>query len=104
MYVKVEFENRFIDPGTVDSGCQKSAISLSCANKLSFNSEKAKSERTCIANEVSWSLFLKDPRHLRWIESAHVKSYGECVDKSLMLMKTVYEIVNQHRLRVRMKG
>uniref|UniRef100_A0A0K0FET0 RNA-directed DNA polymerase n=1 Tax=Strongyloides venezuelensis TaxID=75913 RepID=A0A0K0FET0_STRVS len=50
MYVKVEFEDGFIAPGIVDSGCQKSAVSLSRANKLGFNSKKAKSERIYMAN------------------------------------------------------
>uniref|UniRef100_A0A0K0FHD5 Reverse transcriptase domain-containing protein n=1 Tax=Strongyloides venezuelensis TaxID=75913 RepID=A0A0K0FHD5_STRVS len=49
-------------------------------------------------------IFLRDPHHLGWIESTDVKNYGEYVDIGLELMKTAYEIINQHRLRVRMKS
>uniref|UniRef100_A0A0K0FHG6 Integrase catalytic domain-containing protein n=1 Tax=Strongyloides venezuelensis TaxID=75913 RepID=A0A0K0FHG6_STRVS len=49
-------------------------------------------------------VFLRDPHHLGWIESTDVKNYGEYVDIGLELMKTAYEIINQHRLRVRMKS
>uniref|UniRef100_A0A0K0FEP9 RNA-directed DNA polymerase n=1 Tax=Strongyloides venezuelensis TaxID=75913 RepID=A0A0K0FEP9_STRVS len=50
VYVKVEFEDGFIAPGIVDSGCQRSSISLNRAKILGFNVSKTKPEKIFMAN------------------------------------------------------
>uniref|UniRef100_A0A0N4Z8A5 RNA-directed DNA polymerase n=1 Tax=Parastrongyloides trichosuri TaxID=131310 RepID=A0A0N4Z8A5_PARTI len=50
IYIKVEFEDGFTVPGLLDTGCQKSAISLSRAIELGYNKNRSKAEDIYVAN------------------------------------------------------
>uniref|UniRef100_A0A0N4Z5P4 RNA-directed DNA polymerase n=1 Tax=Parastrongyloides trichosuri TaxID=131310 RepID=A0A0N4Z5P4_PARTI len=53
MYIKVEFEDQFIAPGIVDTGCQKTCIPLTRAKILGFDVTKGKPGNVYLASGKS---------------------------------------------------
>uniref|UniRef100_A0A0N5A5W6 CCHC-type domain-containing protein n=1 Tax=Parastrongyloides trichosuri TaxID=131310 RepID=A0A0N5A5W6_PARTI len=57
IYVKVEFEDGLTVPGLLDTGCQKSAIPLSCALRLGYKKNRCKAEDIYVANGSTMSSY-----------------------------------------------